>query len=98
MRRFGIEVAADERRELEAIIRRQFVVRDVEQFITSFDPVDGDTLRGAVADLIEHFHDPDGDGYDDTDMVIWRDGRVMAVVRRGKDGEPEATVFRDENV
>ena len=93
MRRFDCEVAADERRELEAILRRQFVVRDEEEFITSFDPSEGDTLRLAVDDLVEHFHDPDGDGYDGVDMVVWRDGRILAVVRRGGDGEPVATVF-----
>ncbi len=26
-------------------------------------------------------------------MVVWRDGRILAVVRRGDDGEPEATLF-----
>jgi hypothetical protein len=93
MRRFGIEVAADERRELESIIRRQFVVRDEEDFITSFDPHEGDTLRGAVDDLIANFNEPDGSGYDGADMVIWRNGRIMAVVRRGDDGEPQATLF-----
>ena len=93
MGRFGIEVPADERRELEAILRRQFVVRDEQDFITSFDPREGDTLRGAVDDLVEHFNDPDGSGYDGADMVVWRDGRIMAVVRRGEDGVPDATVF-----
>jgi hypothetical protein len=93
MRRLGIEMPADERRELEAVLRRQFVVRDEQDFITSFDPGDGDTLDDAVADLVEHFHDPDGDGYDDTDMVVWRDGRIVAVVRRGDDGEPHAILF-----
>jgi len=96
MRRFVIEVAADERRELESILRRQFVVRNEEDFITSFDPREGDTLRVAVDDLIEHFHEPDGDGYDEVDMVVWRNGRIMAVVRRGEDGEPRATLFRKD--
>jgi hypothetical protein len=93
MRRFRIEVAADERRELESTLRRQFVVRDEQEFITCFDPRAGDTLGDAVADLVKHFHAPDGDGYDDTDMVVWRNGRIMAVVRRGEDGEPHATLF-----
>jgi hypothetical protein len=96
MRRSGIEVSADERRELEAILRRQFVVRDEQDFITSFDPREGDTLRGAIDDLVEHFNDPDGSGYDGGDMVVWCDGRIMAVVRRGEEGVPEATVFPDD--
>ena len=93
MQRFGDEVAADERRELETILRRQFVVRDEQEFITSFDPGEGDTLRDAIDDLVGHFHDPDGDGYDGTDMVVWRDGRILAVVRLGDDGAPHATLF-----
>lgn len=93
MRRFSIEVPADERRELESILRRQFVVRGQEEFITSFDPLEGDTLFDAVDDLVEHFNDPDGDGYDGADMVVWCDGRIMAIVRRGDGGIPEATVF-----
>lgn len=93
MRRFRIEMAADERRELEATLRSQLVVRDEQEFITCFDPRAGDTLSDAVADLVKHFHEPDGDGYEDTDMVVWRDGRILAVVRRGDDGEPEATLF-----
>jgi hypothetical protein len=93
MRRFGIDWASDDRPEHEAILRRQFVVRDQEEFITSFDPRDGGTLRETIADLMEHFHAPDGEGYADTDMVVWRDGRIVAVVRRGEDGEPQATIF-----
>ncbi len=96
MRRFRIEVAADERRELESTLTRQFVVRDEQEFITCFDPGAGDTLGDVVADLVKHFHEPDGDGYDDTDMVIWRNGRIMAVVRRGEDGQPQATLFAVE--
>jgi hypothetical protein len=96
MHPFGIEVAPDERRELESILRRQYVVRDEQDFITSFDPRDGDTLDAAVADLVEHFHDPDGDGYDGTDMVVWRGGRIVAIVRRGDDGAPDVTLFTSE--
>lgn len=93
MRRFGIEVAAEERAEIESLLRRQLVVRDQEDFITSFDPREGDTLQRAVDDLVDHFHAPDGSGYAESDMVIWRDGRIMAVVRLGDDGEPRATLF-----
>jgi hypothetical protein len=75
------------------MLRRQFVVRDEEELITCFDPDAGDTLHGAIADLITHFHEPDGDGYDGSDMVIWRGGRILAVVRLGENGEPIATVF-----
>ena len=94
MRGLRIAVGPEERRELESILRRQYVVRDEQDFITSFDPSEGDSLQVVLDDLISHFSDPDGLGYDETDMVVWRDGRIVAVVRRDEEGLPRATVFQ----
>ena len=98
MRRFSIDRNSNDREEHEALIRRQFVVRDEQDFITSFDPADGDTLRSVVCDLVSHFHAPDGEGYGGTDMVVWNDGRIVALVRKGHDGHPHPTLFRSEQV
>jgi len=96
MRRFSIQVRPIEPDDDAAMIRRQFVVRDEQEFITSFDPIDGATLESVVSDLTRDFHAPDGDGYDGTDMVVWRAGRIVALVRKGDDGEPQAVVFETE--
>jgi len=95
MRRFTIDLTNQERRELEAVLRRQFVVRDDQEVLTCFDPAAGDSLDSAIHHLTRHFHAPDGDGYAGTDMVVWRDRRIMAVVRMGANGEPEVTRFGD---
>jgi hypothetical protein len=93
MRGTRVAVGAEERRELESILRRQFIVRDQEDFITSFDPLDGDTLEGVVEELVANFHAPDGFGYENSDMVVWRDGRIVAIVRGDDEGNPTATSF-----
>jgi hypothetical protein len=95
MRSLRIAVGPEERRELESILSRQFVVRGEQDFITSFDPSDGDSLQVVIDDLVAHFSDPDGVGYDETDMVVWRDGRIQAVVRRDEAGMPRVTIFQD---
>src|SRR5277367_5661924 len=93
MRSLRIAVGPEERRELESILRRQYVVRDEQDFITSFDPAEGESLQDVIDDLISHFSAPDGLGYAETDMVVWRDGRIVAVVRRDEDGLPQASMF-----
>jgi hypothetical protein len=93
MRRSCIDVPADERKELEAVLKRQYVVRDVEDFITSFDPSEGDTLGTALHELVDHYHGDGDAGYGEADLVIWRDRRIIAVVRRGDDGQPCVTLF-----
>ena len=93
MRRLSIEVPADEREELEAILKRQYVVRDSEDFITSFDPTEGDTLGTALHQLVDHYHLDGEEGYGEADLVIWKDRRILAVVRRGDEGQPLVTVF-----
>ena len=95
MRLFRSEVGAMERRELESLLRRQFVVRGEDEFLTSFDPAEGGTLQSAIKDLIDYFHGDDGDGYARSDMVVWQNGLILAVVREGKDGRPEATIFAE---
>ena len=49
------------------------------------------TLQDVLDDLIKDFADPDGT--DARDMAIWRDGHILAVIRKGVDGRPEVTEF-----
>src|SRR5690242_4591744 len=50
------------------------------------------TLEDVIADLVRDFDDPGGT--DARDMAVWRDGRILAVIRRGDGGQPEVTTFR----
>lgn len=93
MRALATAVSLEEQLEIEGLIRRQFVVRDQDELITCFDPEMGDTLESALRDLVGFFHAPDGEGYAETDMVIWQDRRIIAVVRMGRDGSPQSTIF-----
>lgn len=49
------------------------------------------SLRDVIDDLVKDFDDPDGT--DARDMAVWRDGRILAVVRKGRDGRPEVIDF-----
>jgi hypothetical protein len=49
------------------------------------------SLRDVIDDLVRDFEDPDGT--DARDMAVWRDGRILAVVRRGRAGRPEVIDF-----
>ncbi|MEJ7638511.1 MAG: hypothetical protein WKF75_11195 [Singulisphaera sp.] len=63
------------------------------------------TIDDVVADVVRRFDLPilddaaiEGGGYEEEgfggqDVAIWRDGKVLAVVRRGGDGRPEVTRF-----
>jgi hypothetical protein len=53
------------------------------------------TLSDVIDDLVQDLEDPDGT--DARDMAIWRDGRIMAVIRKGWDGRPEVVRFADES-
>ena len=49
------------------------------------------SLSDVIADLVRDFDDPGGT--DARDMAVWKDGRILAVVRRGDQGRPEVTTF-----
>ncbi len=59
------------------------------------------TTDDVVADVVKRFDYPLRDlaprgvenGFGGEDVAVWRDGKLLAVVRRGADGEPEATRF-----
>ena len=52
------------------------------------------TLQDVIADLVKDFDDPEGT--DARDMAVWRAGRILAVIREGRDGRPEVIDFTAE--
>lgn len=64
------------------------------------------TIDDVIADLIKH-HDSDwppnyadeetlakiGTGFDGRDLAVWRDGRILAVIRKDTSGKSTATKF-----
>ncbi len=91
------------RAELRAEYRRRvFQVFNGDEWMCSYgdvnfmqpqalSPTRDYTLQDVIADLVKDFDEPEGT--DARDMAVWRDGRILAVVRRGRDGRPEVTEF-----
>ena len=52
------------------------------------------TLGDVIDDLVMDFDDPEGT--DARDLAIWRGGRILAVIRKGRDGRPEVVTFSDD--
>jgi hypothetical protein len=75
--------------------RTHFRVYDENGFASTFEtgPPESATLAGVLANLIEKFHGSGGTGYDSKDLVILLGARIVAVVRGGRDGQPEVTTF-----
>ena len=64
-------------------------------------PAESATLDSVIGDVLEHFDEsfpawyevaPEA-GYHGTDLSIWQNGRILAVVRKGKAGFVEVTRF-----
>jgi hypothetical protein len=77
--------------------RTHFRVYDEDGFAKSFgiNPPENASLESVVAYLIEKFHGSGGTGYDSKDLVILLGPRIVAVIRKGRDGEPVLTTFAD---
>ncbi|MHB1560596.1 MAG: hypothetical protein ACYC61_24350 [Isosphaeraceae bacterium] len=52
------------------------------------------SLKDVIEDLVRDFEDPGGT--DARDMAVWRDGRILAVIRKGHGGRPEVIEFEAE--
>src|SRR6478609_7352779 len=89
--------AGRRRAEEERLKRENIRVLAEDGFRASFEIGRGDTVESVVARLVENFGGPDACdeayGYGGTDLTVWLGGRLVAVVRRGPDGRPVATVF-----
>jgi hypothetical protein len=75
--------------------RDHFTVFDEDGFLTSFSarPPASATVESVVVVLSRDFRGTNGAGYDGLDMAVWNDGRIVAVIRAGADGEPVGTIF-----
>jgi hypothetical protein len=75
--------------------RTHFRIYDENGFASTFmtTPPENATLPGVLAYVIEKFHGTAGTGYDSKDLVVLLGPRIVAVVRGGRDGEPEITTF-----
>jgi hypothetical protein len=51
------------------------------------------TLENVVAGIVETFHRADDEGFLGLDLAVRDDGQVVAVVRKGTDGNPVATIL-----
>ncbi len=75
--------------------RTHFRVYDENGFASTFEttPPGSATLTSVLAYVIEKYHGTGGTGYDSKDLVVLLGPRIVAVVRNGRDGQPEVTLF-----
>jgi hypothetical protein len=87
--RDGVAVESSEYR------RTHFRVYDENGFSSTFstNPPESATLASVLADVSERFQGTGGTGYDSKDLVVLLGARIVAVVRRAHDGQPEVTTF-----
>jgi hypothetical protein len=75
--------------------RTHFRIYDENGFASTFEtsPPESATLTSVLACVIGKFHGTGGTGYASKDLVILLGARIVAVVRGGRDGQPEVTTF-----
>ncbi len=75
--------------------RTHFRIYDENGFSSTFDtsPPECATLASVLAYVTEKFHGTGGTGFDSKDLVILLGPRIVAVVRNGRNGNPEVTKF-----
>lgn len=93
------EAAVDAwRTEQAARHERVYEVTHEASLVLDYDPTGhGDLPADPLGDLLnglaEDFITKDGEGDDSRDAAVWHAGRLVAVVRLGADGKPQATRF-----
>jgi hypothetical protein len=75
--------------------RTHFRIYDEDGFASTFEtsPPESATLTSVLAHVIDKFHGAGGTGYGSKDLVVLLGPRIVAVVRNGRDGKPEVTMF-----
>jgi hypothetical protein len=70
----------------------KFVVASLDGYGLDFDPEEGFTLKKVINEAFDIFMMLEGA----TDLVVWKDDRIIAVVCRKKNGLPEvATLYAE---
>jgi hypothetical protein len=75
--------------------RRLFRVFFEGEAIEAYEPDRYPTVREVAEDLADRWASLLPEGFEERDLVVWRGGRVRAVVRTGEGGVPEVTLFDD---
>lgn len=77
--------------------RNHYRVYDEDGYITSFSiqPPVSATLSSVIAFLCANFQGTGGTGFESKDLVVLLGSRIVAVVRKGADGGPQVTEFKD---
>ncbi len=78
-----------------AVDRKVFRVLWDGNLLETYDPERFPTTRDVTDDLVTRWSSLGPEGFEEWDLTIWRDGRVVAVVRTGASGSPEVTHFAD---
>jgi hypothetical protein len=75
--------------------RTHFRVYDENGFMSTFttSPPENATLTSVLAHLVKNYHGTGGTGFGSKDLVVLLGPRIVAVVRNGRDGNPEVTTF-----
>ncbi len=75
--------------------RTHFRVYDENGFASTFltEAPEFATLPSVLRHLVEKFRGTAGTGFDSKDLVVLLGPRIVAVVRRGPEGDPEVTTF-----
>jgi hypothetical protein len=93
----AVERPAERVQETFEFRRTHYRVYDEDGFAKSFsiDPPENACLESVITYLFEKFQGEGGTGYDSKDLVILLGPRIVAVIRKGRDGEPVLTRFAD---
>ena len=83
--------------ESQEFRRPHYRVYDEDGYAASFATVapENAALAGVAAYLCDRFRGAGGAGFDSKDLVVLLGPRIVAVVRKGADGGPVVTTFRD---
>lgn len=93
-----VERPADRVQESAEFRRIHYRAYDEDGFVKAFavGPPQCATLESVIAYLCAHFAGTAGTGFDSKDMVVLLGPRIVAVVRKGKDGAPQTFTFADD--
>lgn len=92
-----VERPSERVQESEEFRRTHFRAYDEDGFVKAFavGAPEHATLESVAAYLCDKFAGTGGTGFDSKDLVVLLGPRIVAVVRKGKDGAPQVITFAD---